>query len=240
MGRRVVVGVVLAVVALVGAVGFVWWRSQSEPPPALSVDGVPDGATPAAADSAAPADLDGRWTVESGSGSQAGLRIREERFGGLADNTAVGRSTAVTGSMDMQGTQVQAASFRVDLSKLAFSDDPGLPVAQRSEYLRTRSLETDRFPDASFRLTTPIRLGSLPKPGTTITATATGRLTLHGKTKAVTFRVQAKLVQGRIRIATATPVKVSLPAYGIEVPSIPKVSEVADTGQFEFLVVLSR
>lgn len=236
MGRRVVIGVVAVALVAGGGAAALWWTSRADPPPALSVD---DG-TAAASDAPAATDLDGRWTVATDGGSQAGLRIDEKRFGGLSDNTAVGRSAAVSGSIDLRGTTVPRAAFRVDLSKLAFSDDPGLPVAKRSKYLRTRSLETDRFPDASFRLTKPIELRSIPKPGATTKASATGRLTIHGRAKTVTFDVEAKLVGSQIRIATARPVPVALPAYGIEVPVIPKVSEVADTGQFEFLVILER
>lgn len=87
--RRVVI-VSIVVVALAGG-GAAWWLTRDTAPPPLSVDDVGQQ------ESSGPmtTGLDGSWTVEKGSDSQAGLRIVEDRFGGLRDNTAVGRTSAV-------------------------------------------------------------------------------------------------------------------------------------------------
>jgi polyisoprenoid-binding protein YceI len=235
--RRVLIVSSIVVVLAGGAAA--WWLTRDTAPPPLSVDDVGQQ-EPAGSAGPAVTGLDGSWTVERGSDSQAGLRIVEDRFGGLRDNTAVGRTSAVTGEMTVAGTTVSSASFRVDLSKIRFTDDPGLSVADRSKYLQTKSLETDRFPDATFELTKPIQLAQPPRSGARVVASATGDLTLHGVTRSVTFDVEAKPVGSTIVLATAEPVKVRLADHGIDAPEITGVAKVRDTGEFEFLVVLRR
>lgn len=236
--RRVLIICSVVIVALVG--GAIWWTGRDTAPPPMSVDDVGSSASTDGSTSGATADLDGRWTVVAGPDSQAGLRIVEDRFGGLGDNTAVGRTNDVTGGLELDGTTVASGSFTVDLSAIEFTDDPGIPVANRSEYLRTKTLETDRFPDASFELTEPVSLSSLPKAGQTVTASATGSLTIHGVARTKTFDVQAKRVGDTVVLATAKPVEVKLADHDIEAPSISGISEVRDTGEFEFLVVLRQ
>ncbi len=53
-------------------------------------------------------------------------------------------------------------------------------------------MDTAQYPTSTFKLTQPIDLGSVPADGKTITAKATGDLTLHGTTKSVTFEVEAR------------------------------------------------
>ena len=231
----VIAGVVVFVVMAAGAA---WWLGRDTAPPPMSVDDV--AASAGGPSSGGTTSLDGTWTVDPASESQAGLRIVEDRFGGLRDNTAVGRTPAVTGSLTVDGTTVAAGSFTADLSKIEFSDDPGLPVASRSTYLRTKSLETDRFPDATFELTEPVRLASLPADGQTVTLAVRGDLTIHGVTRPVLFRVAAKPSGSTVALATAKPVPVKLADHDIDVPELRNVSKVRGTGEFEFLVVLRR
>src|SRR6516165_367123 len=95
---RWVIGAVVVVVLAMTLGPFVYIHFiEPDPPPRLQVTA---GTTPttgasseATSDSRAP--LAGTWTV--GSGSQAGYRVNEVLFG--QDNTAVGRTAAVTGSM---------------------------------------------------------------------------------------------------------------------------------------------
>lgn len=241
MQRRTIVIVTALVLGAVLA-GAGWWFTRDTAPPPLSVDGVSaDGSDSTdGSGSGAAADLDGTWTVASGPDTQAGLRIEEDRFGGLADNTAVGRTGAVTGELTVADRTITDGQFAVDLSTIEFTDDPGIPVASRSEYLRTKALETDRFPDVTFALTEPVDLDELPADGKTVTASVTGDFTLHGVTVPMTFDVDAKRIGDRVVLATSSPVSVVLADHNIEVPVIPNVSEVRDTGAFEFVVVLEH
>ncbi len=84
---------------------------------------------------------------------EARYRVREQLVQiGIAD--AVGTTKAVKGEVRLQGGQA-TGSFTVDLRELK-SDQ-----ARRDNYLRQNTLETDRFPTASFR---PKRVEGLPNP----------------------------------------------------------------------------
>ena len=236
MGRKLI-GALVAVL-VVGGAAFWWFVVRDDAPPPVSVDTPASGATTTPSGKA-PASLDGTWTVDAAAGSLAGFRIDESFASGLTDHTAVGRSTKVDGSIDIEGTTVTEGDITVDLTGLTFSDDPGFPVANRANALRRAGLQTDQFPEATFELTEPIDFGARPTEGKVVEATATGKLTLHGTTKEVTVPVQAKLAGDTIRVATNPdqPVEVALADYGIDKPVMGPVADVADTGTFEFVLV---
>ena len=176
------------------------------------------------------------------SGSAAGFRITESFAGGLTDHVAVGESTTVSGGVEIVGTEVTQGSFTVDLTDLEFTDDPGIPVANRVNAMQNRGLEIARFPEATFELTEPIDFGEKPEEGTTVDATATGELTLHGVTQEITFPVQAILRGNTISIGTDPDdqPEVVLADYGIDPPTGGPVAEVADTGTFEFVITVTQ
>lgn len=231
--KRVLLGVAVVVLALGGALA--WWTSRSEAPAALSIDGVE-----AVGGVADVAELDGTWRVEADPDTIAGMRILEERAGAIPDHTAVGRTGEVTGSLEVAGGAVTSGSFTVDLTSIEFTDDPGLPVADRSAYLRTRALETDDFPEATFELTEPIALDDLDEAGAADGIAAVGTLVLHGVDRPMTIAVDVRAEGDRVVLATSEPVAVRLPDHDIEPPEIPGVATVTDEGSFEFVVVLRR
>lgn len=186
--------------------------------------------TPAATatSGAATADeVDGTWTVTGD--SEAGYRVEEVLLG--QDTTAVGRTNGVTGSLELDGSSVSSASFTVDMASVA-SDE-----SRRDGQFRERIMNTDQYPTSTFTLTSPIDLGSTPADGETITATATGDLTLRGVTKSVTFEVQARRTGGTLEVNGAIPVVFA--EWDIPDPSFGP-AQVADEGDLEFLLVLTH
>jgi polyisoprenoid-binding protein YceI len=141
-------------------------------------------------------DVDGVWSVATG--SQAGYRVKEILFG--QSHTAVGRTSAVTGTMTVSGTSVTAGEFSADLTKV--SSDQSL----RDNQFQGRIMDTADFPTATFTLTHPIRLGTLPAEGKQVTETAAGTLTMHGTTRAITFQVTAQRSGTTIEISGAIPI----------------------------------
>jgi polyisoprenoid-binding protein YceI len=171
--------------------------------------------------------LDGTWKVATG--STAGYRVKETLFGKRA--TAVGRTTAVTGDFTLAGTTVSTASFSVDLTQVS-SDR-----SQRDGQFQGRIMNTAQFPTATFQLTTPIDIGTLPATGVEISPQATGKLTLHGVTKTVTVDLKAKRTGNGIQALGSIPV--TFADYGIDNPSGGPAS-VGDNGTIEFLLVLAK
>jgi len=191
---------------------------EGEPPKALSLTGS-SGTTGVVVDA-------GAWTVSDG--TQVGYRVDEVLFGQNA--TAVGRTGKVTGGVSLDGATVNAASFVVDMASVT-SDQ-----ARRDGQYRGRIMSTDEFPAATFTLTSPIALGSLPADGDTVTANATGDLTLRGVTKPVTFEVKARKSGDRMEING--DIAVEFDDWGIPSPSFGP-AQVEDHGSIEFLLVLT-
>jgi len=80
------------------------------------------GSSDTTADSSAGAGLDGTWTITDG--SQVGYRVTEVLFG--QDTEGVGRTSSVTGSIEISGTQVTSGSFEVDMTTV--ESDAALPT----------------------------------------------------------------------------------------------------------------
>ena len=177
--------------------------------------------------SSAPVTIDGTWKISAG--TVVGYRVNEVLFG--QNNTAVGRTSAVTGSLVLQGNQVRAASFTADLTKVS-SDR-----SQRDNQFQGRIMDTSSFPTATFNLTKPIALASAPTNGNTFTAQATGNLTMHGTTRSVTFTVTGKLSGATAQVTGSIPVVFA--DWNIPSPSFGPVST-DDHGTMEFLLNLAH
>ena len=236
MLKKLAIAAVAVLVVVGGA--FWWFVLRDDAPEELSLEGRSTDTTEAA--TPAPDTYDGTWTVQTGGETTAGLRIDESFASGLANHTAVGRSDDVSGSFTVDGSTVSEGSFTVDLTTLTFTDDPGRSVAGRANAMKTRGLETEQFPEASFEITSPVDLGAAPADGETVTATVTGDLTLHGVTNEVTFDVEAEVAGGTITVVTADPVPVVLADYDIDKPTGGPIAEISDEGSFEFLIVLAQ
>jgi polyisoprenoid-binding protein YceI len=234
-GRRNLL-VVVAILALAGiaAGGFgLWYILIGTPSPAAAAPAIPAGASVRA-----PASMDGSWQVDTSLGSMSdftaswvGYRVQEQ-LAGVGGHTAVGRTPKVTGSLTLAGATVSAVSITADLTALA-SDS-----SQRDDQLRRQSIGTDNFPTATFTLTQPIALGSLPADGTTVTATATGDLTIHGVTKSVQISIQAQRQGGIIAVAGSLPIVFG--DYGFQGPSSFAVVSVNDHGTMELHLLFTH
>jgi polyisoprenoid-binding protein YceI len=197
-------------------------------PPAASTattEATASSSTAAAAEGASA--LDGSWAI--GEGSQVGYRVTEVLFG--QDTKGVGRTSDITGSIEIAGTQVSAGTFTVDMTTVE-SDE-----SRRDNQFRGRLLSTDQFPTSTFTLTAPIELGTVPAEGEQIAATATGDLTLRDVTKPVTFDVQAVLEGGQVRIVGSTDIVFA--DYGIPQPDVGGVTT-QNHGLLEFSLVLTK
>jgi polyisoprenoid-binding protein YceI len=171
--------------------------------------------------------VDGSWTVVDG--SQVGYRVTEVLFG--QDTEGVGRTSDVTGSFELTGTTVTAASSEVDMT--TFESDE----SRRDSQFNGRIMEVDTFPTSTFTLTQPIDLASIPEDLVEITTTATGELTLHGTTKEVTIELVARRNGDNIEIKGS--LNIVFADWGIENPSNGAVTT-QDNGELELLLVLAR
>lgn len=208
---------------------------------AAGAPGTPSGVDPSAAPAASLASavaLAGTWTVDGSigsfsdfSGTFVGYRVREQ-LANVGAAEAVGRTPDVAGSLTIEGTTLTAAEITADLTTLQ-SDE-----RMRDGQLRRQALETDRYPKATFTLTQPADLGSVPADGSTADIILTGDLTLHGVTKSVQVSMQARLRGGVISVAGSLTIAFS--DYGIQQPQSMLVLSVEDHGTMEFQVHFTR
>jgi polyisoprenoid-binding protein YceI len=234
-----------ALVGLVVAAGAGFWYLFMRSTPAAVSLGEATGATSAPVASAAGAStapaaagLEGTWTIDPGvgsfadfSGSFVGYRVQEE-LANIGAAEAVGRTPDVTGSLTLSGSTITAASITADLTTLQ-SDKP-----MRDGQLSRQALETATYPEATFVLTQPIELGSVPADGGTFQATATGDLTIHGQTRSVQIPLQAKLSNGVVTVVGS--LDVAFADYGMASPQSMMVLSVADHGVMELQLHFTR
>ena len=212
-------------IAPAGAVGLAPTIALDPAAPAPTSAGQPT--TTAAASQGATTGADGTWSIKEG--SEVGYRVKESING--FDTTANGRTQSITGSMLAAGTTITEGQFTVDMT--TFKSDE----SKRDAQFNGRVMAVDTFPTSTFVLTQPIDFGTIPPDGGTVTATATGDLTLHGTTNSVTFDVQGTFKNGLVGVLGQIPVVFA--DFGIPAPSLGTV-KTEDNGLLEFVLVLER
>ena len=236
--RRNLLVVILAVIVVGGAVGggYGLWYLFLRPGGPAAVGGAV--VFPSGAPVAAPASLDGTWNVNDSLGSMTdfsaswvGYRVKEQ-LAGIGANTAIGRTPKVTGSMTLTGTVVSNVQVTGDLTALQ-SDDPN-----RDDQLHHQAIDTDHFPTAAFKTTTPIDLGSLPAEGATVSVVANGTLTLHGVTRPLDITVQAARQGGVIGVTGS--MNIVFADFGFNGPTSFAVLTVEDHGIMELHVLFTH
>lgn len=241
-----ILAVALAVLAAAGGLAYLFLRGA--PPPPVSLGSPSPGASSPAAttppgasggtSTSAPGGLDGTWTIDPSIGSfsdfsssYVGYRV-DETFTNQQANTAVGRTPNVTGTLTLEGSTITAVDVTADMTSLR-SDD-----SRRDGQLGRQAIQTDRFPTATFRLTGPIELGDVPADGETISATATGDLTLHGVTRSVQVPIQAQLAGDVVTVIGS--IEIQFADYGIEQPTSFIVLSIEDHGIMELQLHFRR
>ena len=187
-------------------------------------------ATPAAeaASTRPEGELTGVWTLSDRGESFAGYRVREE-LATVGATTAVGRSSAISASLQFDGSAITAVDVEVDMTQLR-SDQ-----SRRDGALRQQAIETNTYPTSSFALTEPIPLDGVPAEGETISVTAVGDLTLHGVTRQVEIPLEGQLTDGLVVVIAS--IEIVFADYDIEKPRAGIVISVEDRGIMEFQLV---
>lgn len=232
--RKIVIAVVALVVLVLGG-SLLYAKVINKAPAKLSnddlvaaLDAPVDGSTSGTSTPGrSPNDVTGVWHAVSTSI----VRYRvHETINGIG-STAVGGTNKVGGSITIDGANVRAAGFTVDMTSVS-SDQ-----SRRDSQFRGRVMDVNSFPTAQFIISQPIDLGAIPADGAGVRKTATGQLTLRGSTKPVTFEVLAMRKNGKIGIFGTIPV--TFADYGIPNPSFATV-KTDNHGELEFILVLAR
>ena len=172
--------------------------------------------TPAASASATTTTVTtGTWTVSNT--SKATVRVREQLVGVNLPSDAVLVATGATGAFLLKddGTFSSDSKITFDLTTLA-SDQ-----RNRDDFVKMDTLQTRQFPKAEFVPTKTTGL-TLPMPTNgEFTFKLTGQMTIHGKTKEVTFDVQAKRTGNELTAMTTASPSWKFGDFGMTAPSVP-------------------
>ncbi|HYR92777.1 MAG TPA: YceI family protein [Methylomirabilota bacterium] len=155
------------------------------------------------------------WTVTAA--SKAVVSVREQLVGVSLPSDAVLTATGATGTFkpNADGTFSADSKITFDVTTLA-SDN-----RDRDNFVKMDTLQTRQFPKADFVPTKATGL-TLPLATTgTFTFKLTGNLTIHGKTKAVTFDVVAKRNGGDLTATATLSPSVKFGDFGMTAPSVP-------------------
>ena len=179
--------------------------------------------TPTPAASATAVTSSDGWAVTSG--SKATVSVREQLVNVSLPSDAVLTATGASGSFKLNddGTFSPDSKITFDLTTLK-SDQ-----SQRDQFVKMDTLATRQYPTATF---VPTKVSGLTLPLATsgqFTFTLTGKMTVHGTTKDVTFDVTATRDGGTLRAtATANPTW-TFEDFGMASPSVPfRVVSVVD------------
>jgi polyisoprenoid-binding protein YceI len=234
--RRAIISAAVAGGLVLGAAGvgllyFAVFAGSS--PQKLALDS-PSPTTSASTSASSSTSVAGTWAIAAG--SQAGYRVREQLASLSAPSDAVGRTSAISGTLTLTESAgsytVTAAAFSVNVSTLT-SDR-----SQRDQRIHQQGLESDRYPTATFKLTSPIALPADAASGQTIHLSATGALTIHGVTKTVTIPIDGLLSGSQIQLVGSIAFPFS--DFGMTAPSIGGFVTVQNTATMEFKLLLTR
>jgi polyisoprenoid-binding protein YceI len=233
-GRLVIVGVVVLVLALGGGYLLFASRTSDSPPPA-ALDPVPTttaGQPTEDTQAEGAATPDGTWQVSDDGSSYVGYRVTEQLASLSSPNEAVGRTTAVTGTMEVAGDTVESVKIEADLTQLT-SDE-----SRRDNAIRMRGLESERYPTATLELAEPLQLATTPAQGQEVRGEGKGRLTVHGVTREVDLDLQGVWSGSTIQVAGQLPVKMT--DYQIEPPRFGPVVSIEDSLAVDLKLVFER
>lgn len=168
-------------------------------------------------------------------GNSANYRVREQLVGFDLPNDAVGSTENVTGSISFDETgKVVAGTSKIVVDLASLTSDQ----TRRDGYVRSRILETEKFPSVEFAVTGIRGLdATIPAMGTR-ELTLDGNLTLRGVTRPASWTANATFNGDIVSGNAAT--SFTFADFGLTQPRVRVVLSVADTIRLEYAFRLER
>ena len=135
----------------------------------------------------------------------------------------------ITGEVGRVSRRLRVAGpFTVDMTTVTSDQD------RRDRQFQGRVMDTTTYPTATFKVSRPIDLPSIPAEGATTTVDVPGELTMHGTTKPVTIKISTRHSGSTVQVSGSVPVVFA--DWNIPNPSFAGVVTTEDHGVMEFLV----
>jgi|ERR1035438_4560637 polyisoprenoid-binding protein YceI len=178
--------------------------------------------------------LSGTWNIASG--SQAGYRVREKLAFLPAQSDAVGRTSSVTGGATFteSGATVTITAAKFSIAVNTLKSDRSM----RDEKIRSIGLESERFPTATFALSSPLKLPVSAITGKVAHASVTGVVEIHGTSRRETLPVELSLSGSTLQAAGSLTFPWS--EFGMTAPSVGGFVNVTEHATMEFDLRLQR
>ncbi|HEU5217505.1 MAG TPA: YceI family protein [Gemmatimonadales bacterium] len=162
-------------------------------------------------------------------GNEVRFIVKEQLVGFDLPNDAVGKSSAITGGIRLDGTgKVDSAgsTITVDLASLKSDRD------RRDGFIKRRTLAVDSFPTASLTITEIRGLPAVLPSSGTLSLTLVGNFTVHGVTRPTTWEVSAVASGDSFAGKASTHVKFG--DFNMTPPRVPIVLSVVDDILLEY------
>ena len=167
--------------------------------------------------------------VVAPTGNEARYRVRERLVGRDLDNDVIGTTKEVSGGLVVEPNgRVVRDSSKIIVQAGTLATDQ----TRRDNYVRRRTLETEKYPTIELVPTTFAGISAPIPPGASRTFSLTGNLTIHGVTRPTNWQVTAR-GEGRDVVGTATT-SFTFKEFGLDQPRVPIVLSVADTLRLEY------
>ncbi|MGI9576668.1 MAG: YceI family protein [Microthrixaceae bacterium] len=212
-----VIGATLLVITLVAIAGaWLWFGAGDAPESFEASESLTDSEVIEDA-AAEPIDLDGTWQValDPATDGGVGYRILEDLPIGGPEEIA-GRTTGVSGTIDLAGSTLERADLEVDMTTL----DSGNGL--RDDIVRDRYLQTDQFPTATISIDQPTPFELPAEAGELVEVSLPVVLTVHGVSQPVLSDAQGQWAtrpDGLVIEVTGT-IDTTLAAFDVERPDL--------------------
>src|SRR6266487_319771 len=180
----------IAIAGILAGYGVLAWTTKDQPGPVHLPSAAPSSQT-----SFSQTDPSGKWVIDPEAGSFVGYRAKELLAVDFvaSPNDAVGRSTTVDGSIDIEGGKLIKASLTANVADLRSDED------LRDQHL-VEGLKLAHDPTASFDSTNAVDLGAI-KVGEPVEVDVPGTLTIKGEARPIVAHVDGRWDGGRIALA---------------------------------------
>lgn len=162
--------------------------------------------------------------LEITAGTTARYKVNEQLAGISFPNDAVGTTQAITGALIVNPDGTFAAGSKISVDLKSITSDQGM----RDNYVRTRTLEAEKFPTMevvpkkAIGLPAPMPAGNQAQVGFQLVTD----VTLHGVTKEVTWNVVAVL--GAAQVGGRATTTVDFAMFNMTKPTLARLISVDD------------
>ncbi len=189
---------------------------------AATATATPSATTAPATTAPSPSSTADGVTFEVRSG-EVTVAVREQLADRPAPNDAVLTTSGITGAFTLNDDGTFSDDSRVEVDLNGLESDSGL----RDGYVKRTTLQTSRFPTATFVPTRTKGL-SLPLADGPFSFKLVGHMTISGVTKEVGWEVTGEKVGDRITVTATNAPPWKFGDFGLEIPRVLSVLSIVD------------